>query len=123
MGCIMALEEALSQYPKPEIFNSDQGSQFTSEQFTNILVKHKIAISMDSKGRALDNIIIERFFRTLKYEDIYVKEYPIVKEVKQGITRYIDFYNNERFHQSLGYHTPKEIYTGLKTLNNCLEKL
>jgi putative transposase len=114
--CLDALEEALTLYPKPQIFNSDQGSQFTSEQFTNILIKSEIAISMDSKGRALDNIIIERFFRSLKYEDIYLKEYQNVKELKQGIDEYINFYNNKRFHQSLEYYTPKEIYTGLKTL-------
>jgi putative transposase len=114
--CLDVLKEALSLFPKPQIFNSDQGSQFTSEQFTNILKENEIAISMDSKGRALDNIIIERFFRTLKYEDIYLKEYQNVKELKQGINEYIDFYNNERFHQSLNYHTPKEMYKGLNTL-------
>lgn len=108
--CIEALEEALCKYGKPEIFNSDQGSQFTSNDFTNKLEKHKIKISMDGKGRAKDNIFIERLWRSLKYEDIYIREYETVSECIKGINRYFDFYNSKRYHQSLKYKTPDEEY-------------
>ena len=114
--CKEALYEALSLYEKPEIFNSDQGSQFTSNEFTKTLIDNGIRISMDSKGRALDNIIIERFFRTIKYENIYISEYKIVKEVKEGVRKYIKQYNCKRLHQSLEYNTPYEIYSGIKEL-------
>jgi len=108
--CIEALKDALNIYGNPEIINSDQGSQFTSMDFTSIASKNDIKISMDSKGRALDNIAIERFFRSLKYENIYINEYNDVKELKEGINRYIEFYNLRRLHQTLNYKTPAEIY-------------
>ncbi len=114
--CKKAFEDALEKYPRAEILNSDQGSQFTSSIFTKILLENNIKISMNSKGRAIDNIAIERFFRTLKYENVYINEYETVKEVKQGIKKYIQFYNVKRLHQSLEYNTPYEIYCNLKQL-------
>ena len=108
--CLEALEEALLT-GCPEIFNSDQGVQFTAETFTSVLEKMGIKISMDGKGRALDNIFIERFWRSLKYEDVYIKRYENGKEAVIGISAYIAFYNKERPHQSLGYKTPVEIHT------------
>jgi putative transposase len=108
--CVEALEEAIEKYGVPAIFNTDQGSQFTSDAFTGVLLKHHIQISMDGKGRALDNIYVERLWRTLKYEDLYIKCYESVIELKEGIKRYFHFYNNERFHQSLGYATPDDMY-------------
>ena len=107
--CVEMLEKAL-KYAKPEIFNSDQGTQFTCEDFTGLLKKHQIKISMDSRGRAYDNIFVERLWRTVKYEEIYLKEYNNVREVKENLLRYFNFYNNDRPHQSLGYKKPKEIY-------------
>lgn len=95
---------------KPEIFNSDQGSQFTSVEYINILKEEKIAISMDHKGRAFDNIFIERFWRSLKYEKIYLDEFESPRELRRAIKEYLDFYNFERPHQSLGYQTPASIY-------------
>ena len=111
--CINALNKALVMHGKPDIFNTDQGSQFTSVDFTEILKKKDIKISMDSVGRWADNIIIERFFRTLKYEDFYIFKYKTMKETKIGIKEYIDFYNNERKHSSLEYKTPNESYGNL----------
>jgi putative transposase len=108
--CLEAIEEALANYPACEIFNSDQGSQFTSEDFTGRLLEKNILISMDSKGRALDNIIPERFFRSLKYEDVYLNNYSFMPEAKEGIGRYIVLYNDKRIHESLEYQTPLEIY-------------
>lgn len=108
--CAEALEEAIEKYGEPAIFNTDQGSQFTSDRFIGVLEKHKIEISMDGKGRALDNIYIERLWRSLKYEDIYIKSYISMIELKEGIRRYFNFYNTERFHQSLGYLTPEIMY-------------
>ena len=99
-------------YGKPEIFNSDQGSQFTSKKFTDLLKGHEILISMDGKGRAQDNIYVERLWRSLKYEDIYLKEYNTVQECRAGVKKYFEFFNQERFHQSLDYLTPDEIYYG-----------
>ena len=116
--CINALYKAIQKYGCPEIFNTDQGSQFTSKVFTQILKKHKIKISMCSKGRALDNIYIERVWRTVKYEDIYLKNYETLKELKNGLYDYFEFYNKKRFHQSLNYIRPNEIYYGLKSLKN-----
>lgn len=110
--CKEALNEALDIYEKPDIFNSDQGSQFTSFDFTKILLEKEIAISMDSKGRAIDNRIIERFFRTIKYENIYPYEYSSLLQVKKGIGEYIQFYNYKRLHQTLDYLTPAEVYFG-----------
>ena len=108
--CIDALNDALMMYPYPEIFNTDQGSQFTSFKFTNILLEKGIKISMDDKGRALDNVYIERFFRTLKYEDIFLHNYETAAQVKLGINNFIYFYNTKRLHSSLEYKTPDEIY-------------
>ena len=96
--CIDALEEALSKYPNPEIFNTDQGSQFTGLAFTGILIENKIKISTDGKGRALDNVIIERFWRSIKYKNIFLNDYKSGKELKAGIESYITFYNTKRKH-------------------------
>lgn len=108
--CIAALNEAISYYGKPEIFNTDQGSQYTSNNFTQILKANDIKISMDGKGRALDNIYIERLWRSLKYENIFLNEYKNMKELRNGVDKYFEFYNTDRFHQSLQYKTPDEIY-------------
>jgi putative transposase len=108
--CIEALNEAIERYGIPEIFNTDQGCQFTSIEFTNILLSHNINISMDSKGRAIDNIYIERYWRTLKYEDIYLNKYETMPEARIGINRFTHFYNTQRLHSSLEYKTPDEIY-------------
>jgi len=108
--CIAALEEALEQYGTPAIFKTDQGSQFTSDAFIEVLTDHNIEISMDGVNRALDNIYIERFWRSIKYEDIFMNGYETMIDLKEGIKRYINFYNTERFHQSLDYTTPDEMY-------------
>lgn len=108
--CIAALEEAIAIYGVPAIFNTDQGCQFTSEAFTATLDGYGIRISMDGVNRALDNIYIERFWRSLKYEDIYLNDYRTLSELKEGIKRYMGFYNNERFHASLEYLTPNQMY-------------
>jgi putative transposase len=107
--CIETLEEALT-IACPDFFNSDQGSQFTSNAFIAVLEKHPIAISMDGKGRAYDNIFVERLWRSVKYEEIYLKDYLDPQEVRDGLEAYFTFYNNERLHQSLNYKTPKSIY-------------
>ena len=103
--CVEALEEALSK-GKPGIFNTDQGSQFTSAAFTGALLERGIQVSMDGKGRYLDNIFVERLWRSLKYEEVYLKAYKDGTEAKQGIGAYLGFYNRERPHQALGYRTP-----------------
>ena len=108
--CIAALEEAILTFGVPGIFNTDQGCQFTSDAFISVLVREGIQISMDGVNRALDNIFIERFWRTLKYEDIYLNDYRTMLELKDGIKRYMAFYNGERFHESHDYQTPDEIY-------------
>src|ERR1700740_3258093 len=108
--CVDALEEALSEHGRPEIFNTDQGSQFTSDGFTGTLEAHDVTISMDGKGRCMDNIFVERLWRSLKYEEIYLHAYATVAEAKAGIGCWLDFYNTERQHQSLGYRTPRQIY-------------
>ena len=107
--CIEALQRALRR-ARPEIFNSDQGSQFTSEKFSGELEARDIAISMDGRGRCMDNIFVERLWRSLKYEEVYLKDYASVTEARTGIQRYFRFYNHERLHQSLGYRTPAAIY-------------
>jgi putative transposase len=104
------LNEALSLYPKPEIFNTDQGSQYTAKEHIEILVDNKISISMDAKGRSIDNIVIERFWRTIKYEDVYPASYQDIKEARKGIGEYINLYNSERLHSAIGYLTPDEAY-------------
>lgn len=108
--CIEVLTTAILKHGKPEIFNSDQGSQFTCNEFTGILKKNTIKISMDGKGRAIDNIFIERFWRSLKYENIYLHEYKDGIELFQGLKEYFVFYNNERVHQSLSYQVPSQLY-------------
>ncbi len=108
--CIDCLEEALRKYGKPDIFNSDQGSQFTSDRFTGVLLNEKITISMDGRGRAFDNIFVERLWRTVKYEDIYLKGYAQVDELLPGLSQYFAFYNSERPHQSLQNQTPDVVY-------------
>src|SRR3954463_480986 len=108
--CIEALDEALSRHGRPEIFNTDQGSQFTSDDFTGTLECHKVTISMDGKGRYMDNIFVERLWRSLKYEEVYLNAYASVAEAKAGIGSWLDFYNEERQHQSLGYCTPRQAY-------------
>ena len=115
--CVSALEDAISTYGVPAIFNTDQGTQFTSEAFTNKLKDHGIMISMDGKGRALDNIYVERLWRSLKYEEIYLNEYRSMEELKFALKRYFNFYNTERFHQSLEYSTPEEMYYSSFRLN------
>jgi len=102
----------MAKHGTPEIFNSDQGSQFTSDEFTEVLENNGIKISMDGKGRAIDNIFVERLWRTVKYEDIYLKEYRSVRDCRQGLTAFFDRYNCRREHQSLDYNYPEEIYSG-----------
>ena len=108
--CVDCLEEALKHHGKPEIFNSDQGVQFTSTAFTDVLKREDIEISMDGRGRALDNIFVERLWRNVKHEDIYLKGYSDLIELTMGLTEYFGFYNGERPHQSLGYLTPDKVY-------------
>jgi putative transposase len=108
--CVDCLEQALQTYGSPEIFNTDQGCQFTSEAFTGVLKKHGIVISMDGRGRALDNIFVERLWRSVKHEDVYLKGYATVPELLLGLTQYFAFYNTQRIHQSLDYSTPHEVY-------------
>ena len=107
--CIKALKEAL-EVATPETFNTDQGSQFTSSAFTSCLKNAGVKISMDGRGRALDNVFVERLWRSLKYERVYIHNYDTVQEAIRDIGNYIDFYNHERPHQSLGYRTPGEVY-------------
>jgi putative transposase len=114
--CIEALNEALDKYGNPEIFNTDQGVQYTSQEFTQILKGHKIKISMDGKGRALDNVFVERLWRTVKYEEVFLKGYKDVLECTHGLDRYFNWYNNEREHSSLDYNYPREVYFGMLQL-------
>ena len=106
--CIEALEEAMRQ-GRPEIFNTDQGSQFTDEGFTGVLRGHGVAISMDGRGRYADNIFVERLWRSVKYEEVYLKAYDNVAQARQGIAAYFEFYNHQRLHQALGYRTPRQL--------------
>jgi len=109
--CIEALHAALRSR-RPEIFNTDQGSQFTSPQFTKVLERSAILISMDGRGRVFDNIFVERLWRTVKYEEVYLKEYITVKDAVRNLSGYFRFYNSDHPHQSLGYRTPSEVYHG-----------
>ena len=109
--CLELLDDALSR-GRPEVFNTDQGVQFTAEAFTGRLIAAGVAVSMDGRGRALDNVLVERLWRTVKYEDIYIRGYETVAELLEGLARYFVFYNQERLHQSLGYATPGEVYRG-----------
>jgi putative transposase len=104
--CVDCLEEALRRFGKPDIFNSDQGSQFTSAEFTGVLVRESIQISMNGRGRAFDNIFVERLWRNVKYEDVYLKGYPTMEELRTGLSNYFGHYNARRPHQSLQYKTP-----------------
>jgi len=108
--CIECLQEALRRHGKPEFFNTDQGVQFTSEAFTGVLKGHGVKISMDGRGRALDNIFVERLWRTVKYEDIYLKGYATLPELEEGLEAYFGFYNGERLHQALGEQTPDVVH-------------
>lgn len=115
--CLQALEPALAEH-QPCVFNTDQGAQFTSAEFTDRLKEQEILISMDGRGRALDNVFIERLWHTVKYEDIYLRDYQSVRELEQGLTDYFRFYNHERPHNALGGKTPAEIHwDSLPTLN------
>ena len=109
--CLEALEDALSR-GRPEIFNSDQGSQFTSTEFTGRLEESQIRISMDGRGMVFDNIFVDRLWRTVKYEEVYLNDYASVPEARESLGRYFNFYNTERLHQSLGYKTPEMVYAG-----------
>jgi len=108
--CTEAIEEAIRKYGRPEIFNTDQGSQFTSGAFTDILNTHGIRISMDSRGRWIDNVFIERLWRSVKYEDVYLKAYGSLTEARRGLAAYFEFYNQKRRHQGLDDRTPDEVY-------------
>ena len=108
--CVDCLEEAIKNYGLPEIFNSDQGSQFTSASFTGVLIENGITISMDGRGRALDNIFVDRLWRTVKYEEIYLQKYDSIQSLLMGLTQYFLFYNEKRWHQSLAYQTPDIVY-------------
>jgi putative transposase len=108
--CIEALEEALQRFGAPEIFNTDQGAQFTSEAFTGVLKAHGIAISMDGKGRWVDNVFVERLWRSVKYEDVYLRAYETPTELRAGLNRYFTFYNTKRRHSALDRRTPDAVY-------------
>ena len=108
--CVDCLEEALRHHGRPEVFNSDQGAQFTSEAFTGVLKREGITISMDGRGRAFDNIFVERLWRSVKHEDVYLKGYSTMGELLTGLTQYFAFYNGQRMHQALQYGTPDEVY-------------
>ncbi len=108
--CTEALEEAIMKYGTPDIFNTDQGSQFTADAFIKILENHGIDISMDGKGRWLDNVFIERLWRSVKYEDVYLKAYTSIAGARQGLRQYFEFYNRKRRHQSLDRRTPNDVY-------------
>ena len=108
--CVDALEDAIAKYGVPEIFNTDQGSQFTSEEFTGVLKREEIQISMDGKGRWLDNVFVERLWRSVKYEEVYLKAYENVGHAWQSLDTYFRFYNEKRRHQSLDRQTPDSVY-------------
>ena len=114
--CVEALQEALHRFGRPEIFNTDQGSQFTSEAFTDVLKDHGIAISMDGKGRWVDNVFVERLWRSVKYEDIYLKAYDTPTQLHRGLEEYFSFYNTRRRHSSLNRRTPDTVYFGETTM-------
>lgn len=108
--CVDCLEDALREHGKPEVFNTDQGTQFTSEDFTGVLKREDITISMDGRGRAYDNIFVERLWRNVKHEDVYINGYATMEELLIGLTKYFGFYNTERPHQSLEYQTPQVVH-------------
>ena len=110
--CVEALEAALTRYGPPEIFNTDQGAQFTSTAFTTVLKAHAVAISMDGKGPWVDNVFVERLWRSVKYEDVYLHAYDTPAALRAGLTAYFQFYNGRRRHSSLGRRTPDVVYFG-----------
>jgi hypothetical protein len=112
--CVEALQEAMERFGQPEVFNTDQGVQFTSAAFLDELEGRGVRVSMDSKGRFLDNIFIERLWRSLKYEEVFIKAYGSVAEARRGIGAWLVFYNNERPHQALDYRTPSEVFAQVK---------
>lgn len=114
--CLEALHEAITRYGTPEIFNTDQGAQFTSEPFTTTLLQHNIRISMDGKGRWKDNVFIERFWRTLKYEEVYLRAYTDLNDARHHLLAYLSYYNHQRTHSSLAHQTPETVYT--QTMNS-----
>ncbi len=114
--CVEALQETLTRFGRPEIFNTDQGSQFTAEAFTEVLKANAVAISMDGKGRWVDNVFVERLWRSVKYEDIYLHAYENPTEINQALTRYFSFYNTRRPHQALDQRTPDAVYFAAREL-------
>jgi putative transposase len=116
--CVEAVEEAIARYGKPEIFNTDQGTQFTGDDFTTMLHYHGVAISMDGRGCWRDNVFVERLWRTIKYEEVYLHAYENVSAAKGGVARYLEFYNCRRPHTALGDRTPDEAYFTQQTLKN-----
>ena len=114
--CVEALQEALARYGPPEIFNTDQGSQFTAEEFTAVLLAKGVRVSMDGKGRWVDNVFVERLWRSVKYEQIYLHAHETIRELKVALTSYFGFFNARRPHQSLKYRTPDEVYFGTAEL-------
>lgn len=115
--CVDVLEDALTNFGEPEVFNTDQGSQYTSQKFLNCFEGRSTKNSMDGKGRWIDNVFIERFWWTVKHEDVYKRHYETPRDLLQGLERFFDWYNNGRIHSSLEYLTPHSIYTGEKTLS------
>lgn len=115
--CVEALEEAIALHGAPEIFNTDQGSQFTSTEFTDVLKKHDIKISMDGKGRWMDNVFVERLWRSLKYEEVYLKAYESVADARSSIGKFLRYFNEERRHSSLGRRTPDDVFYNQKPLS------
>ena len=111
--CVEAVQEAVRRHGTPEIFNTDQGAQFTAEEFTSVLLDAGIQISMDGRGRCLDNVFVERLWRSLKYEEVYLYAYESVAAARAGIARYFQFFNHERPHEALGYQTPASFHDGL----------
>jgi putative transposase len=118
--CVEALTEALEKYGVPEVFNTDQGSQFTSEKFTQVLKDHQIKISMDGKGRWVDNVMIERLWRSVKYECVYINVYESGSGLRLGLKDWFESYNADRPHQGLNDRTPDEVYFGIKSAG-CLQ--
>jgi putative transposase len=118
--CLEALEEAITNYGVPEIFNTDQGCQFTSKDFTDVLIQNKIKISMDGKGRWMDNVFVERLWRGVKYEEVYLKGYESIAEARRELKNYFAFYNQKRRHQGLDYKTPDAVY--FATSNSFIRK-